>query len=917
MSQRLATALRVLCRWSRAETTATPDAQLLTRFVDHRDETAFAELVRRHGPMVLSVSRRILRDEHAAEDAFQVTFLALACRAQSVRHGQALSAWLHRVAYHVALRSRAKMQRTATIEKEAMLSRPEPTREIRSELTSVLDDELQRLPEQYRGPLVLCGLEGKTHEDAARELGWPPGSLSKRLARGRELLRERLARRGFTLGSAALLSGDVVSVPESLLTATVQMKGLSANTVALLKEVLRAMMWTRVKNLAVVVLTIGVIASAIGLGVFAADRFNAPSDTTPERPTLIENRGDEKKPEPTTVAFGEKKYRFRNPVLAVAYSPDGKWLSLVGYNTVYLLDATTRKQVRSWAAPKDYVMNWIAFSPDSKSLVVTNGSGPHFHLWDVATGNLIREFKGFPRGTQGLVFSPDGKHLAGIGLDERFGDDKEGNGRGGPAVRIWETATGKELKGFGDGADNPASCVAYSPDGELIAWGAHDGSVQVRKVSGAEVFTYKDKEVPSLPVYSIAISPDSKVLAVGIGALIKLFDIHTGKELKMIGEQQKRDIPSLLVGMRLRYSPDGKTLGSLTSTNLVMIWDTSTGKLSQRYTVPAQVHDMTYSRDGKTVATGGYDHTVRFYDLVNEKEEIEPGHYAGVSNVAISPDGKIVMTGNYREGVRVWDRATGKQLRELPKIQVSNLAYGPAGAIILGIEEDRIHLYDPTTGKDKGTIGKRMLTPSWTAVSPDGTLLAVGGDEIRVYELATGKEKVKLAGHEKCVGMAFSADNKTLISAGEETPVMFNGLRLQFTLRLWDLGTGKEIRKLPHLIDLGIQHVGYSSDGKYCVTNTHAWDVATGKMVKELVPGVQVPIFSPDSKLLALPYQYVIPKSKGVIELWDTTSWEKVGELEGHTGMINAVSFSADGKYIVSGSEDTSARVWALPERKK
>jgi RNA polymerase sigma factor (sigma-70 family) len=929
MTQRLAAVLRLLRPFGGSEGADTPDAQLLARFVGRRDEAAFAELVRRHGPMVLGVCRRLLRDEHGAEDAFQVTFLTLACRARTVRRGQALAAWLHRVAYHVALRVRAKELRTAAVEREAA-SRPRPESTVEAawrELGPVLDDELRRLPDDLRGPLVLCGLEGKTHEDAARELGWPIGSLSKRLSRGRELLRERLARRGFVLGTTALagvLIGEAtVSVPERLLTATVraagQMGELSATTVALLRQVLRAMFWAKVKSVAVVLLAALLLASAIGLGMLAVGRAAPPQNLESNRPDRSDDRpgtADPDRPHASVVSFGEKKFRFSSPIHAIAYSPDGKLLVLAEHNTLRLFESVTRKELRSWDAPKDFAVKSLAFSPDNKTLA-TAGENPRFHQWDVATGQLVREYPGFERSTQFVAFSTDGKRLAAVGLDNPLPDKLIFRDKAGPTVRFWETATGKELQGTGDGSA-AGTCVAFSPDRQLLAWGACNGTVHVRKVTGGEVFTFTDKELPANFVYSIAFSPDSKLLAAGVGSLVKLFDSRTGKELKTIGEQLRRDIPSLLVGVRLHFSPDGQTLGAVSSTSLFTLWDVASGKLSQRYFLPSLVSDLTFHPDGKTLATGGQDSTMRFWDLVNEKEEAEAGHSSAVTSVALSPDGKTVVTGCWSDGVRLWDRATGKELRVLPKMQVGHLSFGADGLVIVGVEDDRWHLYDPATGKVKDPIGKPHNAKSCLAVSADGKLLAVGNEGIRVYDLASGKEKVKLPGHGRCcLSLAFGPGGKTLLSAGEEPPDTTRDIRLQFSLKLWDLSTGKEVHILPHPAHWGIKQVAYSPDGKLAVTNTHVWDLTTGRMVRELALGVESPLFSPDGKLLALPYQHVVPKSKGWIELWDTTNWEKVAVLEGHTGMIDALAFSADRKFLVSGSEDTSARVWEIPERKK
>src|SRR5262245_26755608 len=183
---------------------AAGDAALLERFARHRDEAAFAELVRRHGPMVLGVCRRVLGHEHDAEDAFQATFLVLARKAGSIRRGEALGGWLYEVAAHIALRARADAARRRAHERQAA---PMPTTHDDAALRALqplLDEELRRLPEQDRRLLVLCYLQGKTHQQAARELGCPPGSVSRRVGHALDMLRERLGRRGVPLAGALL-----------------------------------------------------------------------------------------------------------------------------------------------------------------------------------------------------------------------------------------------------------------------------------------------------------------------------------------------------------------------------------------------------------------------------------------------------------------------------------------------------------------------------------------------------------------------------------------------------------------------------------------------------------------------------------------------------------------------------------------
>ena len=258
------------------------DGDLLRRFVVGRDEEAFAILLGRHGSMVLDVCRRVL-DNHEAEDAFQATFFILARKAGAVRKGDSLASWLYGVAVRVSLKMKTAAARRRAQERQVkVVNQPDPALEAaRAELRPLLDEELGRLPENYRAPLVLCYLEGKTNEQAARELGWPKGTVAGRLARARELLRGRLRRRGLAVSSgllAALLTDSVATaaVPASLVGSTVQGAGVfamggmaaaSASAPAALAEgVLQTMMLTKVKIAAVMLM---VCACGTGAGVLA------------------------------------------------------------------------------------------------------------------------------------------------------------------------------------------------------------------------------------------------------------------------------------------------------------------------------------------------------------------------------------------------------------------------------------------------------------------------------------------------------------------------------------------------------------------------------------------------------------------------------------------------------------------------
>jgi RNA polymerase sigma factor (sigma-70 family) len=243
------------------------DGQLLDSFITRRDEAAFEALLRRHGPMVLGVCRRLLRDPHEAEDAFQATFLVLVRKAASVVPRDRVPNWLHGVAYQTAVRARSaaikRRRRERLVREMPELQAPSP--EPLDDLRTLLDQQLAALPSNYRVAVVLCDLEGKAHKEVATQLGWPEGTLASRLSRGRKMLAARLSRRGVVL-SAAMLSTEMASacVPTSLVLSTVRAActgAVSVNVYALKEGVLMGMLLNKLKA----VLLVGVVALAGGM----------------------------------------------------------------------------------------------------------------------------------------------------------------------------------------------------------------------------------------------------------------------------------------------------------------------------------------------------------------------------------------------------------------------------------------------------------------------------------------------------------------------------------------------------------------------------------------------------------------------------------------------------------------------------
>ena len=307
----LAFVLRYVRQLADAERLAAlPDGELLKRFASQQDDAAFAALVERYGGLVWGACRRLLTGAQDAEDAFQATFLVLARRARALDGRGPLGGWLHTVAYRIALNARAEADRRGEHERRAAsMAMVSPREEAGwEEVWPVLDEELQRLPEKYRLPLVLCYLQGKTNVEAAAELGWPAGSMSRRLSRARELLRTGLARRGVSLPAGLLgtvAAGNASAAAPASLLATATRAAVafghghtavggaaSAQAVALAEGFLKGIVMTKVKMFLAVVL-----AAALAFGGLMAQRAMSVGDE-PRMPPMAaataENPGPKK-----------------------------------------------------------------------------------------------------------------------------------------------------------------------------------------------------------------------------------------------------------------------------------------------------------------------------------------------------------------------------------------------------------------------------------------------------------------------------------------------------------------------------------------------------------------------------------------------------------------------------------------------
>jgi RNA polymerase sigma factor (sigma-70 family) len=312
------------------------DGQLLQAFTTRGEQTAFATLVERHGPMVFRVCRRVLRQEQDAEDAFQATFLVLAEKASAIRKNTALASWLHGVAYRVSLRARRDAGRRRAHEREAqpMSAKPDHQGLDWTEVQAVLDEEIQSLPEKFRAPFVLCFLEGRSRAEAARELGLKEGTVWSRLSHARQLLHQKLARRGIALpallAATALSTGTAQAMNVQLIHSTIQAvaeattgqtasAGLATGRVAALaRGVSTTMSLIQMKSVFLCLTTMALVALGAGVVVMKAPAQVPAAAPGQKSPLRVSARPAA--PEATWIVDRGDKVRFTGRVLG----PDGK-----------------------------------------------------------------------------------------------------------------------------------------------------------------------------------------------------------------------------------------------------------------------------------------------------------------------------------------------------------------------------------------------------------------------------------------------------------------------------------------------------------------------------------------------------------------------------------------------------------------
>ncbi len=867
------------------------DTELLERFRLRREEAAFTLLVQRHGPMVLNVCRRILGDVHQAEDAFQATFLILVRKAGTIRRQQSLGGWLHRVASHLALRTRAQTVRRQSCERQflALATQDDGCDTLATaELRTALDQEIARLPDKYRMPLVLCYLSDKTHEQAAVELGWPKSSVTARLARARELLQRRLQHRGFTVPAgllAALLTEQSANaaLPSLLTLSTVRlaMQALTGETLEATSAAALASSFIKGTS----ALKLGAMLTLLAALGFVAAGYRLAVPAPPSPP---------EQPSPNVQAFDEPR----------AAKPEPRRPRVDLFGDPLPDDAVARMGSSRLRHPG---LRGLLFSSDNKRLL--SSSNGDVRIWDTATGKLLRRFDLAERHKQ-TSCRWLGDHFICVDVDAQWIT----------TVQILDTATGQVRRTVRIKEPTTVNNCPLSPDGKCLAV-AHQKEIRLYDTTTGQTLQRIAFEGIA---WSIAFAPDGKSVAFNdLSDTIYLHDTATGKllrELKQSGDTT----------LHLVFSPDGRFLASLPQSKAaqkgeVSIWSVKDSKEVHRWTHPfPKAMSAAFSPDGKRVAVGGARGGMVLRDVETGKEVRRFSPHGGIHVIAFSSDGRMLATASPGGVIRLWDAATEELLSASadPDVQlIDHLRFSSDGKRLLGTAGVCL-IWDPSTGRELRRLAdpkpwgfKHPTDQHYLALSPDQSLLAAVRPEegVALVDVATGKQRHMLKGDHRWVyRLAFTPDGRRLVTSGDEKK-----------LRVWNVADGRELRSWN-------ERGGYtaclaiSADGRWLASapvlyrvkefDVTLWDLTTGEEKRRFYMTSNFPsalAFSPDGRFLAAGGGSG-ESNQGEIRIWDLQDDEKHRRLDGQFSAINSVAFSPDGRTLVTGGVDGQLVLWEL-----
>jgi RNA polymerase sigma factor (sigma-70 family) len=924
------------------------DAELLKCFAAERNAAAFELLVQRHGALVLAVCRRVLTNSHDVEDAFQATFLVLAKKAGVTHWQESIAGWLHRVAHHVACQVRDAGKRHGATPFQTRCPVPDdPLSQVSGrELLSVLDEELGRIAEKYRAPLVLCYLEGLPRDAAARRLGCPLGTLKSRLERGRELLRRRLTKRGVSLPMATLVTvlaeTSFGHAGFSLLSGTTQAAlsfaagspaGASLRAIALAEAVLKCSLSAKLNAAIVLVLLLSTFVLSGGLMFYGGTGAQTPAiegDKGGQKPALAgpaaakdkhgrTDRYGDPLPPAALARMGSLRFHHGGLIKALAFAADGKSLVSGAWDGTIRMWNPVGKEVWRLRTPRR--QGRVVVSRDGKLAVAADFAGAALQLIDAAAGKDVQTLQIKKAVVHAVSPVPGGKTVVAV-LAKRGSDE--------PAIVVLDVSTGRELRRLKELRGQQPWQTALAVHGDTVASSDADGTVCLWNVDDgkalAQLAGHKGE------VRGLDFSPAGDLLASGgDDGTVRVWNVAAGKQLR----QQRLAKEQTYAVSAVCFSADGTTLAAAVAgedpsswTPGIHLWNVADWKEKQRMESPqrAVISALAFAPCGKLLASAG-DSCIHRWD-VGTGNEIDPQRQREVSptGLSLAPDAMTLATTSNDGVIDLWEMASGRLLRQLRGAKGSGgskVMFSAAGKRLISSSSDKtIRLWDGATGRELRRLSHPDLL-GWMAVAPDGrTVASVGRDPVvRLWDMKTGNQLRTLDVHisPRPAGLpdqyyypfdslAISRDGKILAVAEQ----------FGLFVHLFDLTSGKALQRIKAR-NRGFYGLAFSPDNRYLAavegTGQSAmslFDVATGREVRQFGPpelfgpGIA---FSPDGRML------FAGRRANAVRLYEVATGQIRHTLEGHQGDVLDGEFSADGKLLVTSSWDGTALVWDLGGR--
>ena len=805
------------------------------------------------------------------------------------------------------------------------------------EVRQLLDAELAALPERVRTPLILCYLQGHTHEEAARTLGWSLSTLRGRLERGRHALRRRLERLGLSAGAIPmpLVPGTVSAALRAAALATVQADlagtALAPAVAAFLHggtgllRVLSGKLW----------LALGLVAVFVGAGLtYTLTAANAPKEPparTPaaqpapdQQPTRVDLAGD---PLPADALVRMGTVRHRAVEGKIEHFPDGKNLLIRTYvypepvagpsppSHLIWMDQMSGKILDSWLAPDGRV--FCGASADGHLAVTVREEVAQ--LWDVRTKKILCELEGKVGQKLIVTFSRDKRIILGRLAPRGIINASR--------LLSWDAATGRQLWPSPTGGQ-AWSVLGFSHDDKAIATlrttfvkpGRYVYVIKLlERASGREL---QEISTPDRTSRSWMLSPDGRVLVGGFDQAVPLFwDLTTGKQLPPVAG---------LAGPLAHavFSQDGRTLLTQASNEAALhLWEWPNGKLRRRIALEAETSPawLALTQDGQHVLfRRESEDAIRLRSLETGQElaPIQEGHQGTVHEAAVTADGKVISVGSDHM-LRVWELRTGRQLlavetQKQPTPAV--LAISPELGLAATVDhlQGLIAIRELRTGRPLQTLqlsfrcavsrliflldGRRLLILG-RALTTSNPKENAERFYLALWDLESGKQLRQFEGNDTTPwgSVLLTPDGRKLIGTSGEQ------------IRIWDVATGKVLHELGHGAG---RELTLSPDGRTLAygtnTETVLVEVATGHERRRLVTGrasFQNLRFSPDGRHLACAMLSNSPEP-GAIHLWDGVTGDLVHTFRGHTANIRNLQFTPNGRALVSASGDTTLLAW-------